>query len=98
MSDQHPTPTPRTPSPIDPSAWLSRMIEAEQEELDVAYICDRIEAMVDARMDEEIRLQMRRRRAIVADVASYLIENDEERSQPANWHTPDVQSKGSYND
>ena len=90
MPDQHTTPTLQTPSQIDSNVWLTRMIEAEQEELDVAYICDRIEAMVDARMDEEIRLQMRRRRGIVADVAPYLLENDEERSQPANWHTPDV--------
>lgn len=85
MSDQ----TPMTPTPSEPSAWLYRMIAAEKEELDVPYICERIEAMVDAEMDVEMRRQMRRRRAILANIAPYLIENDDDQ-QPPTWYTPDV--------
>jgi len=65
------------------------MIAAEKEGLDVPYICERIETMVDAEIDIEMRRQMRRRRAILANIAPYLIENDSDQHPPA-WYTPDV--------
>ena len=86
MSDQ----VPASSEPGSSHTWLHRMIAAETEELDVVYICERIEAIVDAEMDAEMRRQMRRRRSIVANIAPYLIVNDDDNQQPPAWYTPDV--------